>query len=241
MSAERLQFKIRGMDCAEEIAILKREVGPLVGGEERLSFDLLKAKMTVLAPLAGVGGREVIRTVERTEMRAQVWQEATDRAEPEPFWQRRGRTLLTTLSGLTLLAGFTVHAVVAGGLAAAVGTEGAGLAHTVPLVARALHAIVILSGVWTVLPKAWLALRRLCPDMNLLMVIAVVGAVAIGEWFEDATVVFLFALSLALESWSVGRARRAVAALTDLAPQTTRVLGPGGSMRACRRSPGIAA
>jgi hypothetical protein len=31
-------FRIRGMDCAEEVAILKREVGPLVGGEERLSL-----------------------------------------------------------------------------------------------------------------------------------------------------------------------------------------------------------
>src|SRR5262245_66268506 len=79
----RLQLKIRGMDCAEEIAILKREVGPLVGGEEHLSFDLLKAKMTVLAAPAGVGDREVIRAVERTGMGAQVWQEATDRAVPE--------------------------------------------------------------------------------------------------------------------------------------------------------------
>jgi Cd2+/Zn2+-exporting ATPase len=37
---KRMQFRIRGMDCAEEIAILKRAVGPLVGGEEHLAFDL---------------------------------------------------------------------------------------------------------------------------------------------------------------------------------------------------------
>jgi len=43
-------FRIRGMDCAEEVAILKREVGPLVGGESRLSFDILKARMTVDRP-----------------------------------------------------------------------------------------------------------------------------------------------------------------------------------------------
>jgi Cd2+/Zn2+-exporting ATPase len=63
--------------------------------------------------------------------------------------------------------------------------------------------------------------------MNLLMTIAVVGAVIIGEWLEAALVSFLFALSLALEAWSVGRARRAVEALLDLAPPTVRVLIDG--------------
>ena len=33
-------FKISGLDCAEEVAVLKREIGPLVGGEDRLAFDV---------------------------------------------------------------------------------------------------------------------------------------------------------------------------------------------------------
>jgi Cd2+/Zn2+-exporting ATPase len=218
-------YRIRGMDCAEEIAILKREIGPVVGGEENLSFDLLKARMTVTTPVAE---REIVTAVDRTGMRAQVWKEGSEEAEPSGIWQRRGRTILTALSGLATLGGFATHAWIAGGLAEALGSEGAGHAHTVPLAARALYAIAIFAGVWIVLPKAWFALRRLRPDMNLLMVVAVLGAVGIGEWFEGATVAFLFALSLALESWSVGRARRAVAALMDLAPQTARVRLPEG-------------
>src|SRR3546814_19772170 len=67
--------------------------------------------------------------------------------------------------------------------------------------------------------------------MNLLMVIAVIGAVGIGELFEAATVAFLFALSLALESWSVGRARRAISALLDLAPPTVRARADDGKER----------
>jgi Zn2+/Cd2+-exporting ATPase len=63
--------------------------------------------------------------------------------------------------------------------------------------------------------------------MNLLMAIAVIGAVIIGEWFEAAIVSFLFSLSLALEAWSVGRARRAVEALMDLAPPSVRLLKDG--------------
>ena len=64
--------------------------------------------------------------------------------------------------------------------------------------------------------------------MNLLMTIAVFGAAAIGEWFEAAVVTFLFALSLALESWSIGRARRAVEALLAIAPPTAHVLDADG-------------
>jgi Cd2+/Zn2+-exporting ATPase len=60
--------------------------------------------------------------------------------------------------------------------------------------------------------------------MNLLMVVAVAGALALGEWLEAATVAFLFALSLALEAWSVGRARRAITALLALEPEQARVL-----------------
>ncbi len=46
-SHEQIQFKIEGMDCAEEVGILKREVGPLVGGDDRLAFDVLNGVMSV--------------------------------------------------------------------------------------------------------------------------------------------------------------------------------------------------
>ena len=56
--------------------------------------------------------------------------------------------------------------------------------------------------------KALAALRRLRPDMNLLMCVAVAGAMLLGEWVESGTVAALVALALTLEAWSVGRARR---------------------------------
>jgi Zn2+/Cd2+-exporting ATPase len=98
--------------------------------------------------------------------------------------------------------------------------------HTFPLVSILLYLGAVVSGAWFIAPKALYAARTCRPDMNLLMIVAVVGAIAIGEWFEAATVAFLFALALLLESWSVGRARRAIKALVDLSPPTARCLAP---------------
>ncbi|MCC6356452.1 MAG: cadmium-translocating P-type ATPase [Verrucomicrobiae bacterium] len=81
-------------------------------------------------------------------------------------------------------------------------------------------ALAIASGGWFIFPKACRALRKFSPDMNLLMTVAVIGAAAIGEWGEAAAVVFLFALSELLESFSVARARSAIQSLLKLAPET---------------------
>jgi Cd2+/Zn2+-exporting ATPase len=221
-----LRFKIHGMDCAEEVAVLKREVGPLVGGPDSLAFDLLNAKMTVTPTVEGATPDRILVAVARTGMRAEPWNEKGTAKKQESLWLRWSRILLTAASGIFTFAGFLTHVAIAGEFRSALGAEAAGGDVRVPITARLLYGLAIATGIWIVLPKAWSAARRLRPDMNLLMVVAVVGAVAIGEWFEGATVAFLFALSLALEAWSVGRARRAVEALLDLTPARVRLLGP---------------
>lgn len=223
MTANSTQFRIHGMDCAEEVAVLKQELAPLVGGEEKLGFDVLNGRMTVAAD--AVASPDQIRdAIARTGMRAEPWTEGETAPGGEGYWERNRRTALTAASGGLLLVGVAFHAAVVGFRAAFV-EEASGWP---PTAVVALYALSILAGVWTVLPKAWVALKRLRPDMNLLMVVAVSGAVGIGQWLEAATVAFLFALSLALEAWSVGRARRAVAALMDLTPPSARLLHPNG-------------
>ena len=81
----------------------------------------------------------------------------------------------------------------------------------------------MLAGGWFLLPKAWRAVLRLRPDINLLVTIAAVGASIIGEWVEAATVVFLFGVAEWLEGWADRRARRAVEALLEIAPKTAAI------------------
>jgi Cd2+/Zn2+-exporting ATPase len=222
-------FKIHGMDCADEVAVLKSELGPLVGDENLLSFDVLNGRMGVAAPESDLASAKVIEAVGRTGMTAEPWREESAKEESISWWERYGRTLLTVTSGVLNLCGFVAHAVAAGSLVQALGlTENPDAAET-PLISKVLFSLSVIAGVWHFLPKAWHSLRRLRPDMNLLMTVAVIGAIGIGEWSEAATVAFLFAVSLALESWSVGRARRAIAALMGLTPPTVRIVSKDGN------------
>jgi Zn2+/Cd2+-exporting ATPase len=212
-------YRVRGMDCAEEIAALKKEVGPLVGGAERLSFNLLAGKM-VIEP-SGTSERQILQAVQRAGLTAEAW--GTGRERPRSRSQRYARGILCVASGLFLAAGLAVALWREGNWIRAL----AGAERGIPsLPVAALYGLAIVAGAWFVVPKALHAARALRADMNLLMTLAVVGALAIGEWFEAATVTFLFSFALLLESWSVSRARRAIGALMDLSPQIARCRDP---------------
>ena len=219
-------FQVSGLDCAEEVAILNKVIGPEIGGAEHLAFDVINGRMTVLDSAQPVTDDRIVKLIAGTGMSALPWD--ADRAEVDRAAHQKRQRLLTAASGGFWAAGFLWHLVETGASGAIALFAGHGEA-PMPLAEAGLFALAIVFGVWLVAPKAWSSARRLSPDMNLLMVVAVAGAIGLGEFFEAATVAFFFSLSLYLESWSVGRARNAVSALLDLAPPTARVLYDDGS------------
>ena len=94
-------------------------------------------------------------------------------------------------------------------------------------VTAGLAISAILTGGWFLLPKAWNAIREFRPDINLLVVIAVIGASIIGEWVEASAVVFLFGVAEWLEGWADRRAQRATKALLEIAPKHALVKRDG--------------
>ena len=228
--AYRLVFAVRGLDCAEEVAVLKREIGPMVGGADHLAFDVLNGRMMVLRDATAVSAERIRQAVARTGMAAEEWRPEAPAGDLEGERHRRVQALLTAASGLFLALGLGLELWLDESFTGELGF-GAPAAHSVPLPAMLAYGLAIICGGRYVVVKAWHAARRLRPDMNLLMTIAVIGAIAIGAWPEAAAVAFLFALSLALEGWSVGRARRAVAALLDLAPSIARLKLETGAER----------
>ncbi|MBK79870.1 MAG: heavy metal translocating P-type ATPase [Gammaproteobacteria bacterium] len=82
-------------------------------------------------------------------------------------------------------------------------------------------------GAWFTVREALANLRAGRFEIDSLMLVAAAGAAALGEWAEGALLLFLFGLGHALEGYAMGRARRAIEALGELAPKTATVRRDG--------------
>ena len=221
--AEQAVYRVEGLDCGDEVAVLKKALGHSPGIVQ-LDFDVVNARMAVTYEPDRTSSEELIRVVKSTGMKAIPWEQRSE-DKTVSFWQRRGRLVMTAASAVLLLAALLSHWLLHGGLLDAF-SAGESESHVLPMISIVLYLAATVAGAWYVVPMAFSAVRQLQPDMNLLMTVAVIGAIVIGEWFEGATVAFLFALALLLEHWSAGRARRAIGALLDLSPKTARYRDP---------------
>ena len=84
-----------------------------------------------------------------------------------------------------------------------------------------------LFGGWFTVREASDSIRAGRFEIDFLMFVAAAGAAALGEWFEGGLLLFLFSIGHALEGYAMGRARRAIEALAELAPATARVRRDG--------------
>jgi Cd2+/Zn2+-exporting ATPase len=219
-------FKVRELDCAEEVNLLRGALGRRPG-ILALDFDIVSARMTATFDDEKISSGMIAAIVVAAGMTAVKWEEAA-RPEEGTYWQRNGRLIMTCVSGGFLVLSFLTHWAIHRDLLDALAvTHVPG--HIFPLPSILLCVAGIATGAWFVFPKAVQSAKSLRPDMNLLMVIAVLGAMAISQWFEAATVSFLFAVALLLEHWSVARARRAISALLDLSPALAQVVPAEGA------------
>ncbi|MCI5051512.1 MAG: cation-translocating P-type ATPase [Simkaniaceae bacterium] len=196
---KRAAFRVEGLCCTDEMAILRKSIEPLAGIRD-VDFDLVNGKMLIEYHPDVIQIKEIIALVKKAGYRASPWEQVVDTRKG--MKRRFGRHLASALSALFLILGLIFPSYFW------------------------LYILSVLAGVWYVVPKALKAVKNLRPDINLLMVIAVVGALFIHEFFEGATTAFLFSIALLLEHWSLEKARKSIANLLDIAPKTANRIDP---------------
>lgn len=87
------------------------------------------------------------------------------------------------------------------------------------LLTKALYILAIIIGGYDLFKEGFSDLIKLDFSMGSLMTIAIIGAAFIGEWAEGSIVVILFAISEALERFSMDKARQSIRSLMDIAPK----------------------
>ena len=108
------------------------------------------------------------------------------------------------LSGVTLITGFLLE-------------KFTGVSENIPF---GLYIAAYFFGGYFTLKEAISKVAKGEFEIDFLMLVAAAGAAYLGEWAEGALLLFLFSLGHALENYAMGKAKKSIAALTDLAPKT---------------------
>ncbi len=208
-------YRIEKMDCPTEEALLRKVLHGLPG-VLALDFNLVARTLRVEHSLADP--HSITAAIAALDMAPVLQSPSAGGPAPQPMAAvpavSRKQWILMTIAGI-----------------AAIGSEA--VAHTTgietsPAVAALAIAAILAGGLHT-LRKGWIALKTFSLNINLLMTVAVIGAILIGEWPEAAVVIWLFGLAEMIEALSLDRARNAIRGLMALAPEMAAVRQPDGS------------
>lgn len=95
-------------------------------------------------------------------------------------------------------------------------------------IANILYTVAILVSGLKPFKSAFYSLKSKSLDMNVLMTVAVIGAMLIGEFFEGAIVIFLFTIGTLLQTISIDKTRNSIQSLMELTPNTANLYTPKG-------------
>lgn len=195
-------FCVEGMDCADCAAKLEKRIAGM-NGVKKASVNFSAAKMTVEHTIAV---EAIINVVDQVGYKAFPENPGERLDNLRPVWWKSPKMMATIISGVIL------------GMATVL--EWLKIAETVVV---PLYIVAMLLGLYHVARSGYYSIRTLTPDMNFLMTIAALGAVAIGEWSEGATVVFLFSFGNALQAYTMDKTRESMRTLMNLAPREALV------------------
>ncbi len=193
---------VKGMDCANCVAKVRKNIENLPGIED-VKINLVSTKLIVDYNEEDSSERDIIKVIKRSGY-------GFDRSYKHKsfFNLKHNRNLSFFLVGAVFLI-------------IALCFDYLGVEHFHPL----FYLPIIIIGGIPIYIKAFASIRAKTIDIDILMVIAVIGAMIIGFWEEAGEIIVLFTLAELLEAFSMDKARESIRSLMDLAPPTaTRLL-----------------
>ena len=194
---EMQSYRVQGLSCTNCAATFEKNVKELPGVEDAIvNFGASKIVVkgnTTIEELEKAGAFENLLI--RTEKERQI--------ERVPFWRQK-ETIKVYLAAIIVVISWLLS----------------GEFKSLSIVGYALSIVI---GGYSLFITGLKNLIKFRFDMKTLMTIAIIGAAIIGEWLEGATVVILFAISEALERYSMDKARQSIESLMDLSPKEALV------------------
>jgi len=196
-------FRIHGMDCADCAAKLERGIAQVPGVD---TAKVVYATSKLMVSYQG-NTAEILTAIEKMGYSGKVDEGYFNRPEEASFWKTNQYVLPTVISLVMLLLGLVTERM------------------AVPVLVPTVFFLtgIILGGFLPAKNGISVLLNARELDMNILMMIAVVGASAIGQYEEAAAVVFLFSLGNTLQGYTLDKTRKSIRALMDITPKEALV------------------
>lgn len=213
VTANKNTFLVEGFSCANCAGKFENNVKQLPGVQDaKVNFGASKIAVygeTTIEQLEKAGAFENLKVSPEKPIREA--KQELEKEKKDPFYKRHSTLLYASI---LIVLGYVSQIIN--------GEEN--------LITSLLFATSIVIGGYSLFKVGFQNLIRLDFDMKTLMTVAIIGAAIIGEWAEGAIVVILFAISEALERYSMDKARQSIRSLMDIAPKEALVRRNGQEM-----------
>jgi Cd2+/Zn2+-exporting ATPase len=200
---EYRSYLVTGMDCADCALHVEKAVKKVPGVTD-IKINLVSGQIDVFSTAQTLSDDLIFKAVRNAGY--DVAEQRRTKEAPEHEHDTQRLFLTTLIAGILLILGnFFSHLVQISNLS------------------FAFFVLTIIIGGFPIAVRGYKEARHLRLGMNFLMSVAIIGAGALGEWSEAATVVFLFVLAQHLESRTMNRARKSIDTLMDQRPNTAQV------------------
>ena len=211
-----MQYHVDGMDCASCVGKIESALSRMSGvSDVQLNFATRKLDLT-LDPESKTTAKDVEKTIKSLGFDITEVSESHDASnmtddslEAQHWWQSKKGKQVVVLG--TLMSAAYVFSLI------------------FPSYGTWVFALAVIIGVTPFARTAWALARTGTPfSIEMLMSVAAIGALIIGEAEEAAAVVFLFSVGELFESVAADRARAGIKALTNLIPKNAIRIDPEG-------------